>query len=106
MSLWPYKLVSGTGSATVFHGLSQLFPPKRGDKARPQPGFYLTVHKRPVLGSSGASLAKRPDWESESETHLGGKSAGGIISVSSADSRRKGAMVVSTPGVSQSPASS
>ena len=40
-------------------GLSQSFPSKRGGKARPWPGFHFTVQKRPVPGSSGASLAKR-----------------------------------------------
>ena len=47
--------------------------------------------KRPVPVSSSASLAKRPHLESGTETHPGGKqSAGGSVSVSSADVRRKG----------------
>ena len=54
------------------------------------PGFHFTVQKRPVPGSSGASLAKRPHLESGTETHPGGKkSAGGSVSASSADARRK-----------------
>ena len=82
--------------------LSQSFPPKRGGKARPQTGFQFTLQKRPlsgsVLGTSGASLPKRPHLESGSEAHLGGKkSAGGSVSTSSAESRRKGGMGVSTP---------
>ena len=88
-------------------GLSQSFPSKRGGKARPRPGFNFTVLKRPVLRSSGASLAKRPHLESGTETHPGGKkSAGGSVSASSAATRRKGAMGVSVPDVSQSSASS
>ena len=44
-------------------------------------------------GSSGTSLAKRPHLGSGTETHPGGKkSAGGSVSVSSADARKKGAM--------------
>ena len=59
-------------------------------------------------GSSGAlSLAERPHFESGTETHPGGKkSAGGSVSASSANTRRKGALGVSTPDVSQSSASS
>ena len=57
--------------------------------------------------SSIASLAKRSHLESMTETHLGcKKSAGGSVSASSADARKKGAMEVSTSGVSQSTASS
>ena len=52
-------------------GLSQSFPPKRGGKARPWAGFHFTVQKRPVsgsvLGTSGASLPKRPHLESGNE---------------------------------------
>ena len=72
-------------------GLSQSFPSKRGGKARPQPGFHFTVQKRPVLGSSGASWAKRPHLESGNEAHPSDKkSAGGSVSASSADTRRRG----------------
>ena len=76
-------------------GLSQSFPPKRGGKARAQTRFYLTVQKRPlsgsVAGTSGASLPKRPHLESGNEAHpRGKKSAGGSVSTSSADTRRKG----------------
>ena len=76
-------------------GLSQSFPPKRGGKARPQTGFQFTVHKRPmsgsVLGTRGASLPKQPHLESGNEAHLHGKkSAGGTVSTSSTESRRKG----------------
>ena len=75
--------------------LSQSFPPKRGGKVRPQTGFQFTVHKRPmsgsVLGTSGASLPKWPHLESGNEAHPGGKkSAGGTVSTSSTESRRKG----------------
>ena len=76
-------------------GLSQSFPPKRGGKARPWTGFQFTVWKRPMSGSvpgiSGASLPKRPHLESGNEAHPSGKkSAGGSVSTSSAESRRKG----------------
>ena len=46
-------------------GLSQSFPCKRGDKTRPWTGFNFMVQKRPVPGSSDASLAKRPHLERE-----------------------------------------
>ena len=76
-------------------GLSQSFPPKRGGKARPQTGFQFTVQKRPMSGSvpgtSGAPLPKRPHLESGNEACLHGKkSAGGTVSTSSFESRRKG----------------
>ena len=76
-------------------GLCQSFPPKRGGKARPQTGFQFTVQKRPMSGSvpgtSGASLPKWPHLESGNEAHLHGKkSAGGSVSTSSTESRRKG----------------
>ena len=92
-------------------GLSQSFPPKRGGKARPWAGFQFTVQKRPVSGSvpgtSGASLIKRPHLESGNEAHLGGrKSAGGSVSASSAESRRKGGMGVGIPDVPEPSTSS
>ena len=69
--------------------------------------FHFPVQKRPVPESSGTSLAKRPHFESRIETHPSGKmSAGGSVSASSADARKKGARGVSTPDVSQSTASS
>ena len=76
-------------------GLSQSFPHKRASKARPWAGFQFTVHKRPmsgsVLGTSGASLPKRPHLENMNEAHPHGKkSAGGTVSTSSTQSRRKG----------------
>ena len=72
-------------------GLPQSFPSKSGGKARPRTGFHFTVQKRPVPGSSGASLAKRPHLESGNEAHPGGKkSTGGNVSTSSANTRRKG----------------
>ena len=44
-----------------------------------------------MLGSSNASLAKRPHLESGTEMHQGGKkSADGSVSASSADARKKG----------------
>ena len=73
-------------------GLSQSFPPKRGGKARPWTGFQFTVQKRPISGcvpgTSGVSLPKWPHLESGNEAHL--KSAGGTVSTSSTESRRKG----------------
>ena len=76
-------------------GLSPSFPPKRGGKARPRTGFQFTVQKRPVSGSvpgtSGAPLPKRPHLESGNDAHPHGKkSAGGAVSTSSTESRRKG----------------
>ena len=62
-------------------GLSQSFPSKRGGKTRPWTGFHFMVQKRPVSGSSGPSLAKRPHLESGNEGHPSGKkSAGGSVS--------------------------
>ena len=44
-----------------------------------------------VPGTSGASLPKQPHLESGNEAHLHGKkSAGGTVSTSSTESRRKG----------------
>ena len=85
-------------------GLSQSFPPKRGGKARPWTGFQFTVQKRPMSGSlpgtSGASLPKRPHMESVNEACPSGKkSAGGSVSTSSAESRRKGSVGFGTPDV-------
>ena len=89
-------------------GLSQSFPPKRGGKARPQTGFQFTVQKRPLSGSvpgtSGASLPKRPHLESGTEACPSGKkSAGGSVSTSSAELRRKGGHVGSALLMCQSP---
>ena len=73
-------------------GLSQSFPAKVGGNARPWTGSYFTVQKRPVTGSSGPSLVKRPHMESGNEACPSDKkSAGGSVSTSSADTRRKGA---------------
>ena len=77
-------------------GLSQSFPPKRAGKARPWTGFHFTVQKRPlsgsVLGTSGASLPKRPHLESGNEAHLSGKkSSGGSVSTSSTVKKKRGA---------------
>ena len=76
-------------------GLSQSFPPKRDGKARPWTGFQFTLQKRPMSGSvpgtSGASLPKWPHVESGNEAcPHGKKSAGGTVSTSSTESRRKG----------------
>ena len=88
-----------------FIGLSQSFPFKRGGKARPQTVFHFIVQKRPVPGFSGASFAKTPYLESGTEICPSGKkSDGGSVSASPADARKKGAMGVSTPEVSQSTA--
>ena len=60
-----------------------------------------------VPKSIGASLAKKPHLESRIETHPGGKkSAGGSVGASSGDARKKGAVGISAPDVSQSTASS
>ena len=49
------------------------------------------MQKRPVSGSSGASLAKRPHLESGNDAHPSGrKSTGGSVTTSSANTRRKG----------------
>ena len=50
-----------------FIGLFQSFPPKRGGKTRSRTGFHFMVQKRPVPGSCGPSLAKRPHLESGNE---------------------------------------
>ena len=48
------------------------------------------MQKRPVSESSAVTLVKRPHLESRIGTHPGGKkSAGGSVSVSSADARKK-----------------
>ena len=92
-------------------GLSQSLPPKWGGSSRPWTGFKFTVQKRPMSGSvsgtSGAPLPKRPHLESGNEAHPSGKkSAGGSVSTSSAESRRKGGMGVSAPDVPEPSASS
>ena len=88
-------------------GLSQTFPSKRGGKARSWTGFHFTVQRRPVLESSGASLAKRQYLESRTETHPGGKkSVGGSACARSADARKRGDIGISASDVSQSTASS
>ena len=72
-------------------GLSQSFSTKRDGKARSWTGFHFMVKKRSVTGSSGPSLAKRPHLETGTEAHPSGKkSAGGSVSTSSANARRKG----------------
>ena len=71
-------------------GLSQSFPSKKGGKARPRTRFHFTMKKRPVPGSSGASLAKRPHLESGNEAHPGGKkSTGASVSTCSANTREE-----------------
>ena len=86
--------------------LAQSFPTKSSGKARPKTGFHFNVHKRPVPESSGASLAKRPPWQVGLRlVHVAG-SLLVVLSASSADARKKGAMGVGTPDVSQSTASS
>ena len=92
-------------------GLHQSVPPRMGGKARPQTGFQFTIQKRPMSGSvpgtSGASLPKRPHLKSGNEAHPSSKkSAGGSVSTSSAESRRKGGMGVGTPDVPEPSASS
>ena len=87
-----YKLVSGTGLATVLHRLVTVF-------------FPLREVAKPGHGLSSISLCKRclcqglvvPLWlrgltvESGIKTHPAGKkSAGGSVSTSSADARKNG----------------
>ena len=89
-SLYGHINQSCTGSATVLYRACYCLFSKRGGKARPWTGFFFTVQKRPVPGSSGASLAKRPYLESGTEMHPGGKkSAGSGVSASSANAKRK-----------------
>ena len=84
-----WSLVQAQQQSSI--GMSQSFPPKRGGKTRPQTGFPFTVQKRPVPGSSGPSLDKRPHLECGNEAHPSGKkSAGDNVSTSSTDTRRKG----------------
>ena len=92
---WLYGHINWSVAQAPSAGLSQSFPPKRGGKARPQTGFQITVQKRPMLGSvpgtSGASLPKRLHLEGGNEACPSGKkSAGGSVSTSFAESRRKG----------------
>ena len=88
-------------------GLSQSFPSKRGCKVRPWPAFHFPMQKSLGPGNSGASLAKKPHLGTGTKTHPSGKkSAGGSVSDSSAQTRRKGGLGVSTPEVLQSSASS
>ena len=106
-----YGCINWSLSQAHSMGLSQSFFPKRGGKARPGTGFQFTVQKRPLSGSvlvtSGSSLPKRPHMESGNEAHLSGKkSAGGSVSTSSAESRRKGGMGVGTPDVPEPSTSS
>ena len=75
-------------------GLSQSLPPKRDGKARPWTWFNFTVQKRPISGAlpgtSWASLPKSPHLESGNEAHPSGKkSAGGSVSTSSAETRKR-----------------
>ena len=61
--------------------------------ARPDHGLGSISHYRKgsVPGPSGASLVKRPHLECGNEAHPSGKkSAGGSVSTSSAETRRKG----------------
>ena len=60
-----------------------------------------------VLGTSGASLPKRPHLESGNEAHLSGKkSAGGSVSTSSTESRKIGGMGVGAPNMPEPSTSS
>ena len=60
-----------------------------------------------VPGTSGASLPKRPHLESGNEAPPSSKkSAGGSVSTSSVETRRKGGMGVGTPDVPEPSASS
>ena len=88
--------------ACMAMGLYQSFPPKRGGKSRPRTGVHFNVPKGPVPESNGASLAKRSHTESTVRAHAGGrKSAGGSVSASSADAKKKGNCGVGTLDVSQ-----
>ena len=86
IGLWHRLILWGCLSLFLIRGLAR---PDHGL------GFQFTVHKRPmsgsVLGTSGASLPKRPHLENMNEAHPHGKkSAGGTVSTSSTQSRRKG----------------
>ena len=71
-------------------GLSQSFPLMKGGKTRPQTGFHFTVQNRHVPRSNGTSLTKRAHLESGTENCPGGKkSAGGSVSASSANAKKK-----------------
>ena len=79
LPLWPYKLVYDSGSAMVFHGLLLSLFPLWG-KGTSKTGFLFNVQKRPVPESSGASLAKRPHFDSSNEAQQGSrKSTGGCV---------------------------
>ena len=71
----------------------------RGGKTRPKTGFYFNLQKRPVPESSGASLAKRPDLES----WIVAGSLLVVVSISSADARKKGSHGGSVFLISYSP---
>ena len=60
-----WSLVQAQQQSSI--GLSQPFTPKRGGKARPWDWVPFHSKKRPVPGSLGASLAKRPHLESGNE---------------------------------------
>ena len=76
-------------------GLFQSLLPKRGGKTRPWTEFHFMVQKRPVPGSGGPSLAKKPHLESGNEAHPSDKtSAGGNVSTSSTDTRRRLALLM------------
>ena len=94
-----WSLAQGQQQSSI--GLSQSFPSKRGGKSRPWTGFHFTVQKRPLPGSSGASLAKRPHLESGTKTCTCGKKSAGSISLPVLLMLgRRGAMGVGTPDVS------
>ena len=81
-------------------GLSQSFPPKRGGQGQTTDW----VPKGPVSGSVpgivGHLCLRGLTLESGNEAHLSGKkSAGGSVSISFAESRRKGGVGVSAPDV-------
>ena len=76
-------------------GLSQSFPPKWGGQARPQTGsnsqYRRDLCQALCQGLVGHLCPKWPHLESGNEAHLHGKkSAGGTVSTSSTESRRKG----------------
>ena len=64
-------------------GMSQSSSSVRGGRTRPRAGFQLNVQKLSVLGSTGGCMAKKPQSETRTKSHLSSrKSSGGGTSTS------------------------
>ena len=98
-----WSLTQGQQQSSI--SLSQSVLSMRGGKARPRTGFHFNVQKRSMPESSGASLAKRPHLEIGLRLIQLAGSLLVVVSASSADARKKGALGVSIPHVIQSTAS-